>query len=146
MALPGFQDRIVHVSHRPGEGGIGLPPAGWKPWLCGSCCRGAGPRHPSAARRRGRLGRVRLLQGAEGVEVGEARLRRAAAAVDEHLAFWPVDLEAARGDRGDVDPAAVLACVAVQHLRVAVGEAEPLGVGAADQDRLSNLWVPESRP
>ena len=51
-------------------------------------------------------------------------------AVDEHLAFRPVDLEAAGGDRGDVDPAAVLADITVQHHRVAVGEAEPLGVGA----------------
>jgi hypothetical protein len=57
-----------------------------------------------------------------------------------------VDLEATGGDRGEVDPAAVLADITVQHHRVAVGEAEPLGVGAADQDRLSNLWVPESRP
>src|SRR4029453_3421205 len=85
-----------------------------------------------------RLGRAGLLQGAEGVEVGDACLRRAAVAVDEHLAFGPVDLEAAGGDRGEVDPAAVLACVAVQHHGVPVGEAEPLGVGAADQDCLSN--------
>ncbi len=47
-------------------------------------------------------------------------------AVDEHLAFWPVDLEAAGGDRGDVDPAAVLADITVQHHGIAVDEAEPL--------------------
>ena len=51
-------------------------------------------------------------------------------AVDEHLAFGPVDLEAAGGDRGDVDPAAVLADITVQHHGIAVGEVEPLGAGA----------------
>src|SRR5688572_9474307 len=99
------------------EKGVWTSPAGWTPWLCGSCCRGAGPQHSSAAGCRGRFGCAGLLQGAEGVEVGDACLWRAPVAVDEHLAFWPVDLEAAGGDRGDVDPAVVLANIAVQHHR-----------------------------
>ena len=92
MACCGALDFDGTRKGRRHEKGVWTSPARWTPWLCGSCCRGAGPSAPSAGRCRGRLGRVRLLQGAEGVEVGDARLRRAAVADDEHLAFGTVDM------------------------------------------------------
>src|SRR5207244_874606 len=66
------------------------------------------PGRPTISDPRG-LARRQLLQGDDGVVVGDAGLRRPPATVDEPLSLRPVDLQVARRHRRHQRPAAELA-------------------------------------